>query len=103
MDYGFHPPTIYFPLVVPEALMVEPTETEPKERLDAFADAMLAIAREAAESPELLKDAPVSQPVRRLDEVKAAKRAIVKYGYEEHPDLSGEAGEPRQLEAQKGA
>ena len=55
MDYGFHPPTIYFPLVVPEALMVEPTETEPKERLDAFADAMLAIAREAAESPELLR------------------------------------------------
>ena len=103
MDYGFHPPTIYFPLVVPEALMIEPTETEPKERLDAFADAMLAIAREAAESPELLKDAPVSQPVRRLDEVKAAKRAIVKYGFEEHPDLSGEAGEPRQLEAQKGA
>ena len=58
MDYGFHPPTIYFPLVVPEALMIEPTETEPKERLDAFVDAMLAIAREAAESPELLKDAP---------------------------------------------
>ena len=58
MDYGFHPPTIYFPLVVPEALMIEPTETEAKETLDAFADAMLAIAREAAESPELLKDAP---------------------------------------------
>ena len=103
MDYGFHPPTIYFPLVVPEALMIEPTETEPKERLDAFADAMIAIAREAAESPELLKDAPVSRPVRRLDEVKAAKRAIVKYGFDEHPDLSGETGEPRQLEAQKGA
>ncbi len=93
MDYGFHPPTIYFPLVVPEALMIEPTETEPKERLDAFVDAMLAIAAEAAESPELLKEAPISQPVRRLDEVKAAKRAIVKYGFDEHPDLSGEAGE----------
>ena len=53
MDYGFHPPTIYFPLVVPEALMIEPTETEPKERLDAFVDAMLAIAREAAEEPAL--------------------------------------------------
>ena len=103
MDYGFHPPTIYFPLVVPEALMIEPTETEPKERLDAFADAMVAIAREAAENPELLGEAPVSQPVRRLDEVKAAKRAIVKYGFEEHPDLSGEVGEARQLEAQKGA
>jgi glycine dehydrogenase subunit 2 len=103
MDYGYHPPTIYFPLVVPEALMIEPTETEPKERLDGFVDAMLAIAGEAAESPELLKDAPTSQPVRRLDEVKAAKRAIVKYGFDEHPDLSGETGEPRQLEAQKGA
>ena len=103
MDYGFHPPTIYFPLVVPEALMIEPTETEPKERLDAFVDAMLAIAGEAAEEPELLKDAPRSRPVRRLDEVKAAKRAVVKYGFEEHPDLSGEIGEARQLEAQKGA
>ena len=92
MDYGFHPPTIYFPLVVPEALMIEPTETEPKERLDAFVDAMLAIAREAAETPELLKEAPTSRPVRRLDEVKAAKRAVVKYGFEEHPDLSEEAG-----------
>ena len=103
MDYDFHPPTVYFPLVVPEALMIEPTETEPKERLDAFCDAMLAIAREAAESPELLKDAPVSRPVRRLDEVKAAKRAIVTYGFDEHPDLSGEESAGRQLEAQKGA
>ena len=92
MDYGYHPPTIYFPLVVPEALMIEPTETEPKERLDAFVEAMLAIAREAAETPELLKEAPTSRPVRRLDEVKAAKRAVVKYGFDEHPDLSAEAG-----------
>src|SRR5256714_13448713 len=52
MDYGFHPPTIYFPLIVPEALMIEPTETEPKERLDAFADPMLAVAREAAGGAE---------------------------------------------------
>jgi glycine dehydrogenase subunit 2 len=103
MDYDFHPPTIYFPLVVPEALMIEPTESEPKERLDAFVDAMLAIAREAAEEPELLREAPRSRPVRRLDEVKAAKRAIVKYGFDEHPDLSGESGEARQLEAQKRA
>ena len=103
MDYGIHPPTIYFPLVVPEALMIEPTETEPKERLDAFVDAMLAIAREAAESPELLKEAPVSRPVRRLDEVKAAKRAIVTYGFGEHPDLAGEAGAGLPLEVQKGA
>jgi glycine cleavage system P protein (glycine dehydrogenase) subunit 2 len=103
MDYGFHPPTIYFPLIVPEALMIEPTETETKETLDAFADAMLEIAREAAESPELLKEAPHGRPVQRLDEVKAAKRAVVRFRFEEHPDLSGEPTEPRQLEAQKGA
>jgi glycine dehydrogenase subunit 2 len=84
MDYGFHPPTIYFPLIVPEALMVEPTETEAKETLDAFCDAMLAIAREAAEEPELLKEAPHHRPVKRLDEVRAAKRPVVKYGFEEH-------------------
>jgi len=103
MDYGFHPPTIYFPLIVPEALMIEPTETETKETLDAFCDAMLAIAREADEEPELLKEAPHGRPVGRLDEVKAAKRAVVRYGFEEHPDLAAEPAEPRQLEAQKGA
>jgi glycine dehydrogenase subunit 2 len=105
MDYGFHPPTVYFPLIVPEALMVEPTETETKETLDAFCDALLAIAREAAEEPELLREAPHHRPVGRLDEVKAAKRAVVRYGFEEHPDLSAEPveAEPRQLEAQKGA
>jgi len=103
MDYGFHPPTIYFPLIVPEALMIEPTETEPKETLDAFVEAMLAIAREAAEQPELLKEAPHDRPVRRLDEVKAARRAVVRYGFEEHPDLSQEPLEPRALEVQKGA
>ena len=88
MDYGFHPPTIYFPLVVPEALMIEPTETEAKETLDAFCDAMLAIAREAAEEPDLLKEAPHHRPVKRLDEVRAAKRAIVKYGFEHHHELA---------------
>ena len=103
MDYGFHPPTIYFPLIVPEALMIEPTETEPKETLDAFAEAMLRIAEEAASDPQLLKDAPHRRPVRRLDEVKAAKRAIVKYGFDEHPDWSGEPAAGEALEAQKGA
>jgi glycine dehydrogenase subunit 2 len=103
MDYGFHPPTIYFPLVVPEALMIEPTETETKETLDAFVDAMLAIAREAAESPQLLKDAPHDRPVRRLDEVKAAKQPILTYRFEQHPDEHRQPTEPRQLEAQKGA
>jgi glycine dehydrogenase subunit 2 len=90
MDYGFHPPTIYFPLIVPEALMVEPTETETKETLDAFCEAMLAIAREAAEEPEVLKEAPHHRPVRRLDEVRAAKRPVVKYGFEEHPQPDAE-------------
>jgi glycine dehydrogenase subunit 2 len=103
MDYGFHPPTIYFPLVVPEALMIEPTETETKETLDEFADAMAAIAREAAEQPELLKEAPHNQPVQRLDEVKAAKRAVVRYRFEDHPDLAAEPAAPAQVEAPKGA
>jgi glycine dehydrogenase subunit 2 len=103
MDYGFHPPTIYFPLIVPEALMIEPTETETKETLDAFCDAMLAIAREAAEDDQaLLKDAPHSRPVRRLDEVRAAKHPIVKYEFDEHPDESGEL-RPLAAEAPKGA
>jgi glycine dehydrogenase subunit 2 len=103
MDYGIHPPTIYFPLIVPEALMIEPTETEAKETLDAFADAMLEIARHAAESPDVIKEAPHDRPVRRVDEVKAAKRAVVKYGFEDHPDLSAEPSGARELEAQKGA
>ena len=103
MDYGFHPPTIYFPLIVPEVLMIEPTETETKETLDAFCDAMLEIAREAAESPELLKEAPHHRPVRRLDEVRAAKSPIVKYGFEEHPRPDGPPAEPAVVEAPKGA
>ncbi len=101
MDFGFHPPTIYFPLVVPEALMIEPTETEAKETLDAFCEAMLEIAREAAEQAELVKAAPTSRPVRRLDEVKAARAGVVRYLFEDHPDLS--AGSPgAQIEAPKG-
>jgi glycine dehydrogenase subunit 2 len=102
MDYGFHPPTIYFPLIVPEALMIEPTETEAKETLDGFADAMLAIFREAATEPETLKRAPHSRPVRRLDEVKAAKRAVVRYGFDEHPVLREDADAAAAVEAPKG-
>ena len=75
MDYGFHPPTVYFPLVVPEALMIEPTETEAKETLDAFVEAMLAIAREARDDPEAIRSAPHGQAVGRLDEVRAAKQS----------------------------
>ncbi|HEX8958344.1 MAG TPA: aminomethyl-transferring glycine dehydrogenase subunit GcvPB, partial [Solirubrobacterales bacterium] len=71
LDFGFHPPTVYFPLLVEEALMVEPTETETKESLDAFAEAVEAILAEAEEDPELLRRAPYSTPVRRLDEVRA--------------------------------
>jgi glycine dehydrogenase subunit 2 len=102
MDYRFHPPTIYFPLIVPEALMIEPTETEAKETLDAFADAMLEIAREAGERPELLKEAPHVRPVKRLDEVRAAKQPVVRYRFDGHQDPQDEAREPRPLEAQKG-
>jgi glycine dehydrogenase subunit 2 len=102
MDYDFHPPTIYFPLVVPEALMIEPTETETKETLDSFADAMLAISREAGEQPELLKEAPHNRPVKRLDEVKAAKRAVIRYRFEEHPDLAAEPTASAATEAPKG-
>jgi glycine dehydrogenase subunit 2 len=90
MDYGFHPPTIYFPLVVPEALMIEPTETEPKERLDAFVDAMRRIAEEAASAAEVLHEAPHGRPVRRLDEVRAAKQPIVRYDFGE----TARAGSP---------
>jgi glycine dehydrogenase subunit 2 len=73
MDYGFHPPTIYFPLVVEAAIMVEPTETESKENLDLLVDALKSIALEAAESPDFLRNAPTSCKVRRLDETAAAR------------------------------
>ena len=79
IDYGFHPPTNYFPLIVREALMIEPTETESKETIDRFAEALLRIAEEAREEPALLHEAPVSAPVRRLDEVRAAKELILRW------------------------
>ena len=78
LDFGFHPPTVYFPLLVEEALMVEPTETETRETLDAFADAIAAILAEAAEDPLLAQGAPYTTPVRRLDEVAAAKRPVIR-------------------------
>lgn len=73
LDYGFYAPTVYFPLIVEEAIMIEPTETESKETLDKFVDAMLAIAKEAKDSPEILKSAPHTTPIRRLDEVRACR------------------------------
>jgi glycine dehydrogenase subunit 2 len=79
LDYGFHPPTIYFPLIVEEALMIEPTETESKETLDAFIDAMREIAREAEENPEVVHTAPHNTPVRRLDEVTAARKPDLRW------------------------
>jgi glycine dehydrogenase subunit 2 len=78
LDYGYHPPTIYFPLIVDEAMMIEPTETEGKATLDRFAEVLMRIAEEAAADPELLHGAPYSTPVRRLDEAAAVK----------HPDLA---------------
>ena len=79
MDYGFHPPTIYFPLIVAGALMIEPTESEPKEELDAFCEAMLAIAKESQERPELVRSAPHTTPVRRLDEARAARVPVLRW------------------------
>jgi glycine dehydrogenase subunit 2 len=78
LDFGFHPPTVYFPLLVDEALMVEPTETETKESLDAFAEAIEAILAEAEDDPEVAKSAPYTTPVRRLDEVKATRQPVVR-------------------------
>ena len=79
LDFGFHPPTVYFPLLVDEALMIEPTETETRETLDAFADAIASILREAAtEGPEVAQNAPYTTPVRRLDEVGAAKHPVIR-------------------------
>ena len=77
LDHGIHPPTMYFPLIVHEALMIEPTEGESKQTLDAFIEAMLSIAKEAEEDPQLLHDAPLTTPFGRMDEVKAAKDLIL--------------------------
>lgn len=89
IDYGFHPPTNYFPLIVPECLMIEPTETECKETLDAFCDALIAICKEAQESPDLLHDAPTTQIVGRLDETKAVKDLDVRWRPAREPVASG--------------
>jgi glycine dehydrogenase subunit 2 len=78
LDFGYHPPTVYFPLLVEEALMVEPTETETRETLDSFAEAIAEILREAAQNPEIARHAPYTTPVRRLDEVGAAKRPVIR-------------------------
>ena len=79
LDFGFHAPTTYFPLIVDEALMIEPTETETKSALDAFAEAMLAIDRESVEDPESVRRAPTKTPVRRLDEARAARQLVLSW------------------------
>ena len=79
LDYGLHAPTIYFPLIVSEALMIEPTDSEPRETLDDFITTMKKILQEASETPDLLKNAPINTPVRRLDEVKAIKELKVRW------------------------
>jgi glycine dehydrogenase subunit 2 len=78
LDHGMHPPTVYFPLLVDEALLVEPTETETRETLDHFAATIAAILHEAAEDPEIARGAPYSTPVRRLDEAGAARQPILR-------------------------
>jgi glycine dehydrogenase subunit 2 len=95
LDHNVHPPTVYFPLLVDEALMIEPTETETKERLDGFAEVVRAILEEAKQDPEIARTAPHTTPVRRLDEAGAAKRPVVRWrrGAENpgDPERAGEA------------
>ena len=79
MDYGFHPPTVSFPLIVPGAIMIEPTETESKQEIDAFIEAMLAIAKEAEENPELVKNAPHTTRINRVDEAGAARKPVLRW------------------------
>ena len=79
LDHGYHPPTIYFPLIVPNAIMIEPTETESLETLDSFIDVMIQISKEADENPELLHNAPTTTPIRRVDEVLAARTPVLKW------------------------
>jgi glycine dehydrogenase subunit 2 len=78
LDFGVHPPTVYFPLIVEEALLVEPTETETKETLDRFAEIVAEILHEAREDPEVARHAPYGTPVRRLDEAGAARRPVLR-------------------------
>jgi glycine dehydrogenase subunit 2 len=81
LDYGLYAPTIYFPLIVPEAIMIEPTETECREELDRLVSALESIVREIHENPEIVKTAPHTTPVKRLDEVKAAKDLDIRHGF----------------------
>jgi glycine dehydrogenase subunit 2 len=90
IDFGFHPPTIYFPLITHEGMLIEPTETEPVETLDGFVDALIAIKREAYENPEVVTSAPHTAPVRRLDEATAARQPNLRW----RPDAARTAAAP---------
>ena len=79
LDKGFHPPTMYFPLIVHEALMIEPTETESKETIDAFANALIELAEEVKNNPESIVQCPLKTPVKRLDEALAARKPVLAY------------------------
>ena len=96
LDHRVHPPTVYFPLLVDEAMLIEPTETEPKERLDGFVDALRAVLEEAAEDPSVAQDAPYTTPVRRLDEAGAARHPVVRQPPAEH-ELPGDPDDARQV------
>ena len=87
LDEGLHAPTTYFPLLVPECLLIEPTETETREALDRFADAMIAIAERAKSDPDSVSGAPYKLPVRRLDDVKAARNLDLAYRPESRGEL----------------
>ena len=107
IDLGYHPSTVYFPLVVDEAMMVEPTETETKETLEAFAAAMRQAAAEARTDPDLLHEAPVTTPVRRLDEARAARHLKLRWGSPDRPSdaepIDGPArGRPVRLPGHQG-
>jgi glycine dehydrogenase subunit 2 len=80
LDFGYHPPTVYFPLIVHEAIMIEPTETESRETLDRFADTLISIAGEVEQEPDKVRNAPYTTVVSRLDEVKAARNPVLKWG-----------------------
>ena len=99
IDYGFHPPTIYFPLIVEEALMIEPTESESQESLDSFCDALLAIAQEAETDPELVHGAPHTAPLRRLDEATAARHPVLRWREARRTEPAEASGKPVRLKA----
>ena len=83
LDYGIHPPTMYFPLIVHEALMIEPTETESRETLDEVIAVFRKIYEDAVANPAAMHDMPVNTPVRRLDEVRAARKPVLRYNFED--------------------